>query len=77
MNTDIVLRAAEEARGNETNILRKLYNIRNYVYDHLRYGMKSYIDPPDIVLKRGWAPVGSIWGYYWLYAALMALPVAL
>lgn len=70
MNTDIVLRAAEEARGDETNILRKLYNIRNYVYDHLRYGMKSYIDPPDIVLKRG---VGSCGEYLGVLLALCRL----
>lgn len=70
MNTDIILRGAEEARGSETNILRKMYNIRNYVYDNLTYGIKPHIDTPDIVLKRG---TGSCGEYLGLLLALSRL----
>jgi Transglutaminase-like superfamily len=70
MNTDIILKAAENARGRETNILRKMYSIRNYVYDHLSYGIKPHIDTPDIVLKRG---VGSCGEYLGLLLALSRL----
>ncbi|WP_017296343.1 transglutaminase-like domain-containing protein [Geminocystis herdmanii] len=70
MSTDVILRGAEEARGSETNILRKMYNIRNYVYDHLTYGIKPHIDTPDIVLKRG---TGSCGEYLGLLLALSRL----
>jgi len=70
MNTEIILRAAEEARGTETNPLRKMYSIRNYVYDRLSYGIKPHIDTPDIVLKRG---VGSCGEYLGLLLALSRL----
>lgn len=70
MGTDIILRAAESARGTETNLLRKMYSIRNYVYDHLSYGIKPHIDTPDIVLKRG---VGSCGEYLGLLLALSRL----
>ncbi len=39
-------RAAREAIGTETNLLRKMFKIRNYVYDKLSYGIKPHIDPP-------------------------------
>lgn len=70
MNTEVILRASEDARGRETNILRKMYSIRNYVYDHLTYGIKPHIDTPDIVLKRG---VGSCGEYLGLLLALSRL----
>lgn len=70
MNTDVILSGAEEARGTETNLLRKMYSIRNYVYDHLTYGIKPHIDTPDIVLKRG---VGSCGEYLGLLLALSRL----
>ena len=70
MNSDIILQAAENARGRETNLLRKMYSIRNYVYDHLTYGIKPHIDTPDIVLKRG---VGSCGEYLGLLLALSRL----
>ncbi|NJR75002.1 MAG: transglutaminase, partial [Scytonema sp. CRU_2_7] len=53
MDTSVVRRAAREAIGTETNLLRKMYSIRNYVYDELSYGIKPHIDTPDIVLERG------------------------
>lgn len=70
MNTDIILSGAEDARGTETNLLRKMYSIRSYVYDQLSYGIKPHIDTPDIVLKRG---VGSCGEYLGLLLALSRL----
>lgn len=70
MDTSIVLRAAREAVGNETNLLRKMYSIRNYVYDELSYGIKPHIDTPDIVLERG---VGSCGEYVGVLLALCRL----
>jgi transglutaminase-like putative cysteine protease len=70
MDTEIIRRAAEDAIGKETNLLRKIYSIRNYVYDRLSYGIKPHIDPPNIVLKRG---VGSCGEYLGLLLALCRL----
>lgn len=62
MDTGIVIRSATEAVGTETNLLRKMYNIRNYVYDHLSYSIKPYIDTPDVVLERGTGSCGEYVG---------------
>ncbi|PMB00383.1 transglutaminase [Fischerella thermalis CCMEE 5268] len=70
MDTTIVRRAAQEAIGTETNLLRKMYSIRNYVYDKLSYGIKPYIDTPDRVLERG---VGSCGEYVGVLLALCRL----
>jgi transglutaminase-like putative cysteine protease len=70
MDTTIVRRAAREAIGSETNVLRKMYSIRNYVYDQLSYGIKPYIDTPDVVLERG---VGSCGEYVGVLLALCRL----
>jgi transglutaminase-like putative cysteine protease len=70
MDNPIVRRAAREAIGTETNMLRKMYNIRNYVYDELSYGIKPHIDTPDIVLERG---VGSCGEYVGVLLALCRL----
>jgi transglutaminase-like putative cysteine protease len=70
MDTDIIRQAAQEAIGRETNFLRKMYSIRNYVYDHLAYGIKPHIDTPDIALKRG---VGSCGEYLGVLLALSRL----
>jgi transglutaminase-like putative cysteine protease len=70
MDTTIVRRAAQEAIGTETNLLRKMYSIRNYVYDQLSYGIKPYIDTPDRVLERG---VGSCGEYVGVLLALCRL----
>ncbi len=67
MDTDIIRNAAREAIGRETNLLRKIYSIRNYVYDKLSYGIKPHIDTPDVVLERG---VGSCGEYLGLLLAL-------
>ncbi len=70
MDTEIIQQAAVTAIGTETNLLRKVYSIRNYVYDKLAYGIKPHIDTPDIVLKRG---VGSCGEYLGLLLALCRL----
>ncbi|MEH2179885.1 transglutaminase domain-containing protein [Nostoc sp.] len=70
MDTTIVRRAAREAIGSETNVLRKMHRIRNYVYDELSYGIKPYIDTPDTVLERG---VGSCGEYVGVLLALSRL----
>ena len=70
MDTAIVRHAANEAAGRETNLLRKMYSIRNYVYDELSYGIKPYIDTPDVVLERG---VGSCGEYVGVLLALCRL----
>ncbi len=70
MDTEIIRQAAQEAVGRETNLLRKVYSIRNYVYDHLSYGIKPHIDTPDIALKRG---IGSCGEYVGILLALFRL----
>ena len=70
MGTEIIQRAAREAIGRETNILRKMYKIRNYVYDKLTYGIKPHIDTPEIVLARG---IGSCGEYLGVLLALARL----
>ncbi|MEM9509155.1 MAG: transglutaminase domain-containing protein [Cyanobacteria bacterium P01_E01_bin.35] len=70
MDTPIIRQAAETAIGSETNLLRQVYSIRNYVYDQLAYGIKPHIDTPDIVLRRG---VGSCGEYLGLLLALCRL----
>jgi transglutaminase-like putative cysteine protease len=67
MNTKIIQDAAKKAIGTETNFLRKIYSIRNYVYDKLSYGIKPYIDTPDVALERG---VGSCGEYLGILLAL-------
>lgn len=70
MSTAIVRRAASEAIGTETNLLRKILKIRNYVYERLSYGIQPRIDTPDIVLERG---VGSCGEYVGVLLALARL----
>ncbi len=70
MDTDIIKQAAKKAIGTETNFLRQIYNIRNYVYDQLSYGIKPHIDTPDVALERG---VGSCGEYLGILLALSRL----
>ncbi len=70
MDTPIIQAAAREAIGTETNILRKMLKIRNYVYDKLSYALTPRIDTPDIVLDRG---IGSCGEYVGLLLALARL----
>jgi transglutaminase-like putative cysteine protease len=65
-----IIEAAKEAAGSETNILRKMLKIRNYVYDRLSYGIQTKIDTPDVALERG---VGSCGEYVGLLLALARL----
>jgi transglutaminase-like putative cysteine protease len=70
MDTPIIQAAAREAIGTETNLLRKMLKIRNYVYDRLSYGIKPHIDTPDVALERG---VGSCGEYVGILLALARL----
>jgi transglutaminase-like putative cysteine protease len=70
MNTPTIIQAAKEAVGTETNILRKMLKIRNYVYDRLSYGIQPRIDTPDVALARG---VGSCGEYVGILLALSRL----
>lgn len=70
MDTPIIRDGAIAAVGGETNFLRQIYNIRNYVYDQLSYGIRPHIDSPDVVLERG---VGSCGEYLGVLLALARL----
>jgi transglutaminase-like putative cysteine protease len=70
MDKPIVQAAARQAVGTETNLLRKVLKIRNYVYDRLSYALIPQIDTPDVVLERG---VGSCGEYVGVLLALMRL----
>ncbi|MEB3248992.1 MAG: transglutaminase domain-containing protein [Merismopediaceae bacterium] len=74
MDTEIILQAAEEAIARETNILRKMYSIRNYVYDRLSYGIKPHIDTPDMALRRGVGSCGEYVGVLLALARLNEIP---
>jgi transglutaminase-like putative cysteine protease len=70
MDSRTIQQAAREARGTETNVLRKMLKIRNYVYDRLAYGIQPRIDTPDVALARG---VGSCGEYVGVLLALARL----
>ncbi|MGG6292791.1 transglutaminase domain-containing protein [Leptolyngbya sp. AN02str] len=70
MDNPVIQQAAREAIGTETNLLRKMLKIRNYVYDRLSYGLTVHIDTPDVVLERG---IGSCGEYVGLLLALARL----
>jgi transglutaminase-like putative cysteine protease len=70
MDTPVIQAAAKEAIGTETNILRKILKIRNYVYDRLSYSLTQRIEPPDVVLERG---IGSCGEYVGVLLALARL----
>ncbi|MBW4656062.1 MAG: transglutaminase [Kaiparowitsia implicata GSE-PSE-MK54-09C] len=70
MDNPVIQQAAREAIGTETNLLRKMLKIRNYVYDRLSYGLTVHIETPDVVLERG---VGSCGEYVGLLLALARL----
>jgi transglutaminase-like putative cysteine protease len=70
MDTPAIQQAAQEAIGTETNLLRKMLKIRNYVYDRLSYALTPRIDTPDVVLERG---VGSCGEYVGVLLALARL----
>ncbi len=70
MDNPIIQAAARDAVGNETNILRKMRLIRDYVYDKLSYRVTPYIAAPEEVLVRG---TGSCGEYVGLLLALTRL----
>ncbi|MEB3293418.1 MAG: transglutaminase-like domain-containing protein [Synechococcales bacterium] len=70
MDNPIIQAAAQEAIGTETNVLRKILKIRNYVYDRLSYGIQPRISTPDVALERG---VGSCGEYVGIILALARL----
>ncbi len=70
MDTPIIQQAARAAIGTETNLLRKMLKIRNYVYDRLSYSIRPRIDTPDVVIQRG---TGSCGEYVGLLLALARL----
>ncbi len=70
MDSDCVRQAAQEAAGTETNLLRRMLRIRDYVYDRLSYRVTPYIDTPDLVLDRG---IGSCGEYVGVLLALARL----
>lgn len=70
MDTPVIQAAAKEAIGTETNILRKILKIRNYVYDRLSYSLTQRIETPDVVLERG---IGSCGEYVGVLLALARL----
>lgn len=62
MDSPVIRWAANDAVGTETNLLRKILRIRNYVYDRLSYSIKPHIDTPDIALDRGTGSCGEYVG---------------
>jgi hypothetical protein len=62
MDIPAIKDAAREAVGAETNILKKMLLIREYVYDKLEYRMVPYISTPDEVIVRGTASCGEYVG---------------
>lgn len=62
MDSPIVQEAAREAIGTETNLLRKMYRIREYVYDTLSYRVTPRIETPDQVLRQGTGSCGEYVG---------------
>lgn len=62
MGTLIVQDAARVAVGRETNTLRQMISIRNYVYDRLSYALTVRIETPDVVLRRGTGSCGEYVG---------------
>jgi len=62
MDSELIQKAAIESVGRETNLLRKIHSIRNYVYDRLSYEIKPHIDTPEIALRRGLGSCGEYLG---------------
>ncbi len=73
MDHPTVLAAAREATQGETNLLRKMQAIRDYVYDKLSYRMLPYIDAPDEVLAKGEGSCGEYVGVLLALARLNAI----
>ena len=74
MDTPTIQQAAREGAGTETNVLRKMLKIRNYVYDRLSYGIRPKIDTPDVALQRGVGSCGEYVGVLLALARLNGIP---
>lgn len=74
MDTITIREAAKAAIGTETNVLRQMLRIRNYVYDRLAYGIQPKIDTPDVALERGVASCGEYVGVLLALARLNGIP---
>ena len=74
MDQPIIQQAAKDAVGTETNALRQMLKIRNYVYDRLSYGIKPHIDTPDVALERGVGSCGEYVGIILALARLNGIP---
>ncbi|MEM6521470.1 MAG: transglutaminase domain-containing protein [Cyanobacteria bacterium P01_C01_bin.70] len=74
MDTPTIQQAAREGAGTETNVLRKMLKIRNYVYDRLSYGIRPKIDTPDVALERGVGSCGEYVGVLLALARLSGIP---
>ena len=74
MDTPTVQQAAITGVGSETNVLRKMLRIRNYVYDRLSYRLTPKIDTPDVVLERGIGSCGEYVGALLALARLNGIP---
>lgn len=61
MDHPIVRAAARESVGDAQDVISKMLNIRNYVYDRLEYRMASF-DSPEVVLERGYGGCGEYVG---------------
>ena len=70
MEAEVVKRAAEQAAGDETSLLRRVLAVRDYIYERLSYRVTTRIETPDVVLERG---VGSCGEYVGVMLALMRL----
>jgi transglutaminase-like putative cysteine protease len=66
--------AAREARRNETNPLRVMLCIRDYVYDRLSYRIRPHITPPHEVLDRGTGSCGEYVGVLLALSRLNGIP---
>ncbi|MFN3361026.1 MAG: transglutaminase domain-containing protein [Pseudanabaenaceae cyanobacterium] len=73
MDHPIVQEAAREAVGDAQDMVTKMLNIRNYVYDRLEYRMESF-DSPDVVLRRGYGSCGEYVGVLLALARLNGIP---
>ena len=74
MEQPTVLEAARESVRSETNPLRKMLCIRDYVYDRLSYRIRPHITPPHEVLQRGAGSCGEYVGVLLALSRLNGIP---
>ena len=74
MEHPTVQTAAQDARRSETNPLRVMLCIRDYVYDRLSYRIRPHITPPHEVLDRGTGSCGEYVGVLLALSRLNGIP---